>query len=289
MRPYPCNNVTRPAHMTDTGRRGRAELHFARRGRRTILQRHYATLPARVIRPFYAEDEGCAYVYLLTPTGGMLSGDSLDIHITLEPGAQVCLTTASATKVHPAADAPAEQSLCIELAAGSSLEYLPEPTILFREARWRQHTVVRRVPDSRLLLMEGWSAGRVARGEVFQFSCLETRLEVETAASLSLFDQMCIEAAEYPYQHLGLWGGRPHLMTMYLLQEQPPPHPWLSMLWAEANERSAIIGVSQLETPGLVIRALIDDAESMTRLSHKLWRKVRQHLWGAPWHPWRKW
>ena len=160
--------------MTDTGRRGRAELRFSRRGQRTILQRHYTTLPARIIRPFYAEDDSRAYIYLLTPTGGMLGGDSLDIHIILEPEAEVCLTTASATKVHPATDAPAEQSLLIELAPGSSMEYLPEPTILFREARWRQHTVVRRAPDSRLLLLEGWSAGRVARGEVFQFSRLET-------------------------------------------------------------------------------------------------------------------
>ncbi len=289
MRPDFCNRVTHPADMTGIGRRGRAELCFTRRGRRTILQRHYATLPARVIRPFYAEDEGCAYVYLLTPTGGMLGGDALDIHITLEPGAQACLTTASATKVHPAADAPAEQALLIELAPGSSLEYLPEPTILFREARWRQRTVVHRAPDSRLLLLEGWSAGRVARGEVFQFSHLETRLEVETAGSLSLFDHMRIDAAGYPYQHLGLWGGRPHLMTMYLLQEQPPPSTWLQWLRMDASERPAIIGVSELGAPGLVIRTLTEDAETMTRLTQELWRKVRQHLWGEPWYPWRKW
>ena len=100
---------------------------------------------------------------------------------------------------------------------------------------------------------------------------------------------MCIDAARYPHQRLGLWGGRPHLMTMYLLQEQPPPHTWLQMLRTDASERFAIIGASQLEASGLVIRALIDDAESMTRLSQELWRKIRQYLWGEPWYPWRKW
>lgn len=117
--------------MSAAGRHGRAELHFARRGQRTILYHQYATVPAQIIRPFYTPDDERAYVFLLTPTGGMLGGDRLDIHIVLEPDAKVCLTTASATKVHPSADLPAEQSLRIDLGAGSSLEYLPEPTILF--------------------------------------------------------------------------------------------------------------------------------------------------------------
>jgi urease accessory protein len=111
--------------MRDAGRHGRAELHFTQRGQRTVLHRQYATVPAQVIRPFYEPNDECAYVYLLTPTGGMLGGDRLDIHIVLEPGTHVCLTTASATKVHPAADIPAEQSLRIDLGPGSSLDTSP--------------------------------------------------------------------------------------------------------------------------------------------------------------------
>jgi urease accessory protein len=274
--------------MSDAGRHGRAALHFTRRGERTILQRQYATLPAQIIRPFYAPDEERAYVYLLTPTGGMLGGDRLDIHIVLEPGAQVCLTTASATKVHPATDLPAEQSLRIDLGPGSSLEYLPEPTILFREARWRQHTVVRRAADSRLLFKEGWSAGRVARQEVFAFSCLETSIEVYTAERLSLFDRMCIRPASYPYQRLGLWATRPHLLTMYLLQTTHPSLTWLQTIQAELATAHTLIGLSQLATAGFVARVLADEDETLTHVGHVLWQKIRADLWGEQWSPWRK-
>jgi urease accessory protein len=274
--------------MIDAGRHGRAELHFTRRGRRTILQRQYATIPAQIIRPFYTPDDERAYVYLLTPTGGMLGGDRLDIHIVLEAGAQVCLTTASATKVHPSTDLPAEQSLVIDLGPGSSLEYLPEPTILFREARWRQRTVVRRAADSRLLFTEGWSVGRVARQEVFAFSQLETSVEVYTAERLSLFDRMHIRPASYPYQHLGLWAGRPHLLTMCLLQTRHPSQTWLEAVQAKLTTDHALIGLSQLETPGFVARILADEDEAMTRVAHSLWQKVREDLWGERWSPWRK-
>jgi urease accessory protein len=274
--------------MLDTGRHGRAELHFGRRGHRTILQQQYTTLPVQIIRPFYEPDDECAYVYLLTPTGGMLGGDRLDLHIVLKPGAQVCLTTASATKVHPSTDLFAEQSLVIELGSGSSLEYLPEPTILFREARWRQRTVVRRAPDSRLLFAEGWSAGRVARPEVFAFSRLETMIEVYTADRLSLFDRMCIRPVHYPYQNLGLWGQRPHLLTMCLLQATHPSLTWLHAVQAELVDDHTLIGLSQLATPGFVARVLAEDEEVITHVAQQLWQKIRQDLWGERWSPWRK-
>jgi urease accessory protein len=274
--------------MIRTGRHGRAELHFARRGRRTILQRQYATIPAQVIRPFYEPDDDCAYVYLLTPTGGMLGGDRLDIHVVLEAGAHVCLTTASATKVHPASDLPAEQFVVIELGSGSCLEYLPEPTILFREACWRQRTIVRRAADSRFLFAEGWSAGRVACQEVFAFSCLETSVEVYTAGSLSLFDRMHIRPRSYPYQQLGLWAGRPHLLTICLLQATYPSQPWLQTVQAGLAAYDALIGLSQLATPGFIGRILADEDEVMTRVAHLLWQKIREDLWGERWRPWRK-
>jgi urease accessory protein len=274
--------------MTDTGHRGRAELYFTRRGRRTVLQRHYTTLPAQVIRPYYEPDDERAYVYLLTPTGGMLGGDRLDLHVVLEPGAQVCLTTASATKVHPTAGVPAEQSLVIELGAESSLEYLPEPTILFHEACWRQHTIVRRAVDSRLLFAEGWSAGRIARQEVFAFSCLETSVEVYTAENLSLFDRMRIRPASYPHQQLGLWAGRPHLLTMYLLQPIQPSPTWLQTVQTELAAYPAFVGLSHLAMPGVVARILADDVETMMGISHLLWKKIREDLWGERWNFWRK-
>jgi urease accessory protein UreH len=147
---------------------------------------------------------------------------------------------------------------------------------------------VRRAADSRLLFVEGWSAGRVARQEVFAFSSLETSIEVYTADRLSLFDRMRIRAASYPYQRLGLWAGRPHLLTMYLLQTTPPSPTWLQTVQAGLSADHALLGLSQLATPGVMARLLADEDEAMTRLAHLLWQKVRQDLWGEGWNPWRK-
>jgi len=274
--------------MAPQGHHGRALLSFIRHGPRTILHRQSTSFPAQVVRPYYWEGSGRAHLYLLTLSGGMLGGDRLEIQVTLGPQAQVCLGTASATKVFAADAAPAEQCLSIELAPGSSLEYLPEPTILFRGARWRQHTVVRRAADSQLLLLEAWSAGRVARPEVFQFSSLETTLQVYTDGRLSLIDRMRIVPETYPHQALGLWEGRPHLLTLYALQAQHPLPAWVQGVEEQLAHGSVRAGLSQLETPGAVARALADDADSLVRAIQTLWRNTREGLWGEAWHPWRK-
>jgi urease accessory protein UreH len=113
-------------------------------------------------------------------------------------------------------------------------------------------------------------------------------IEVYTADRLSLFDRMCIRPAHYPYQDLGLWGHRPHLLTMYLLQATHPSLTWLQMVQAELAADHALIGLSQLETPGFVARALAEDDESMTNVAQQLWQKIREDLWGERWSPWRK-
>jgi len=50
--------------MSEAGRHGRAELYFTRRGRRTVLHHQYATVPAQIIRPFYAPEDERANIYL---------------------------------------------------------------------------------------------------------------------------------------------------------------------------------------------------------------------------------
>jgi urease accessory protein UreH len=128
----------------------------------------------------------------------------------------------------------------------------------------------------------------VARRETFAFSSLETSVEVYTAERLSLFDRMRIFPATYPHQHLGLWGGRPHLLTMCLLQATPPRQMWLQTVQTELAIGQALVGLSQLETPGFVARVLADEVEALTCIMHRLWQNIRETLWGEPWNFWRK-
>jgi hypothetical protein len=75
---------------------------------------------------------------------------------------------------------------------------------------------------------------------------------------------------------------------MCLLQATHPSPTWLQTLQAELATEHALIGLSQLATPGFIGRILADEDEAMTRVAQLLWQKIRETLWGERWSPWRK-
>src|SRR5215475_11909619 len=96
---------------------------------RTVLQECYFQVPLQVLRPVYLDDVGTAYIYLVSPCGGVVGGDIYSMTVVVEPEARVCLTTPSATKLYATPGIPALQQLEITLHAGAVLEYLPEQII----------------------------------------------------------------------------------------------------------------------------------------------------------------
>src|SRR5262249_56331930 len=88
-------------------------LVLRRAGQRTVLHDCYFQVPLQVLRPLYLDDVGTAYVYLVSPCGGVVGGDTYDISVVVEAGARACLTTPSATNPYPSPAAPAHTRLDI--------------------------------------------------------------------------------------------------------------------------------------------------------------------------------
>src|SRR5713226_5007199 len=79
---------------------GVLHLVLRRAGQRTVLQECYFQVPLQVLRPLYLDEVGTAYVYLVSPCGGVVGGDAYSLTVVVEEGARACLTTPSATKLY---------------------------------------------------------------------------------------------------------------------------------------------------------------------------------------------
>jgi hypothetical protein len=77
-----------------------------------------------------------AWLFMITTAGCVLQGDRLALDLTLAPGARAHVTTQSATKVHTMDANYAVQTQSIALADGAYLEFMPEPLIPHRRARF---------------------------------------------------------------------------------------------------------------------------------------------------------
>ncbi|MBM0741982.1 urease accessory protein UreD [Phormidium sp. CLA17] len=146
---------------------GRLHLNFARQGNATCLTFEQVKAPLKVQRPFYPEGEAVCHSVILHTAGGIVGGDRLSLDIHLQPQAQALITTAAAAKLYGSTGLEAQQSVQIYIAEGACLEWLPQETIVFDQAIYRQDMRIDLAPGASWL---GWDItrfGRTARGEKF--------------------------------------------------------------------------------------------------------------------------
>lgn len=146
--------------------------------KQTIFQKRYMAYPLSVSPLFRREDSSPgeapskrAYLYRMNTSPGLLAGDSLGIALQLAPESQLYLADQSATKVHqmPDSDTHATVQYDIRLEADSTLEFLPEPLILFEDSDLQQTTEIAMHPEAGLCWGEIILPGRLARGEIYKF------------------------------------------------------------------------------------------------------------------------
>jgi urease accessory protein len=165
--------------LAQVGRRGRLDLTFALQDGQTVLRKNYCEVPFKITRIL---NPGCplAHLILMQCTAGLFGGDEVECSIRIERGARVLLTQQSATKVHPSRERPAIQMNHIFVESGAELQLYLEPVIPFADSCLRQVTGIDVESGARLLFWEGFMAGRISRGECWQFRELasETHLRV---------------------------------------------------------------------------------------------------------------
>ncbi len=271
---------------------GVLELGLRRTGRRTVVQDCYAHMPLRVLRPLYLDDTGTAYIYLLNPCGGVLGGDTYSITVALEAGAQAYLTTPAATKLYATQGAAAQQSINFSLEAGAVLAYMPEQTIPFAHAAFRQQITVRLAAAAHVVLGDIIAPGRFAREEIFAYREYSSSVRVETTqGEVLLLERTRLQPQQQTLGALGLLEGYYYLGTFYALCNGTAIEPTLSdHLDALLSGRRRLIGsATTLAHGGLAVRWLAADHMSASQALHDIWDVVCQHVLGHPAAPRRTW
>jgi len=123
-------SVNTVAATNDRSWHARLELTLERNAMGTRLSRCRHNGPLYVQKPFYPEGREHAHLYLLHPPGGIVSGDFLDIDVTIKENAAALITTPGAARIYRARDEQPLQRQRISLRAANhaTLEWFPLET-----------------------------------------------------------------------------------------------------------------------------------------------------------------
>ena len=174
------------------GAPGAARLAFGRCGAKTVLTTAFAASPLRLLAPRNHGD--AAWVFLATLGGGLVDGDRLEVGIDVGSGATALIATQASTKVYRSPSGCA-QRLSARVADGAALAVLPDPVVCFAGARYAQQVDVELAPDASLMLLDGYTCGRGARGERWKFSRYASRTTVTRRGERAVVDATRLEPA----------------------------------------------------------------------------------------------
>jgi urease accessory protein len=148
---------------------------FRRSGKTTVLGAAFAASPLRLLTP--RNHGGAAWVFLVNLGGGLVDGDRLDIRIAADPDTAAFIGTQASTKVYRSPQG-CSQRLEVHVADGASLAIVPDPVVCFAGARYEQRIDISLAPTASLVLFDGYTSGRAARGERWQFAHFESRTTI---------------------------------------------------------------------------------------------------------------
>jgi urease accessory protein len=103
----------------------------------------------------------------------MTGGDQVSMKFALGAQARAVIATQAHEKIYRASQGQAAITAAIHLESGASLEWLPQPTILFDRARLTRVTEVNMAADARLLAVEAVIFGRTAMSETMKNGALD--------------------------------------------------------------------------------------------------------------------
>lgn len=249
-------------------------------------------LAGRVLYPDEAWPD-LAHLILANPTAGILAGDRLAIRVRVRAGGRAHLTTQVATRLHPMEHGAAKQRIDLHVEPDALLEWFPDPTIPFRDARFSQNTTLTVAPGGTLLYSDILTPNRVAMGESLAYTRLHNRLTVQTPAGPPLYrEAFSLLPQHRPLLGHALFGPSPATLGTHLVvTDAAPPQTLRDAIRADlaAHHPAVRWGIAFFPNGGgLAVKALGPETQHISALLRTVWASVRRELWGVELPPIRK-
>jgi urease accessory protein len=256
-------------------------LAFAKsHGATRLIERSHVG-PLRFQKPLYPEGPDICHGIVVHPPGGVVGGDELSIAAAVAPEAGALLTTPGAAKWYRSNGRVSRQQVALEVAAGASLEWLPQETIFYDDACVDLDHSVDLAEDARYIGIDILCFGRTASGERYTRGRLRQQTCIRRGGRLLWHERGIVEAdSAMMTSPLGLAGKT--VCATLIACGAALPAPLMAALREEMAQAAAPgdwTGASQWKSV-FVARYLGDASETARRLMTLCWTRIRPALLG---------
>ncbi|MGA7367549.1 MAG: urease accessory protein UreD [Nitrososphaeraceae archaeon] len=269
------------------------KLEYDRDRGKTFVKDLYTKVPLFAQRALYLEEAlpSMAYMYIISPSGGILQGDRYRMDISLSNGAFAHITTQGATRVYRMERNFATQIVNVDVGENCYFEFIPDQIIPYRSSRFYQTLKMRVHDNATMIYSEMVVPGRVAHGESFEYDiCYMKASGTNQENHLRFTDIAILEPKKQNLNRLGILDGNSVVGSVYLLC----PKKFVKSIKEEinlslSNYDDVTAGASVLPyDSGLIVRMLGKGASDMRSAIFETVRITRGAILKAPFSGIRK-
>jgi urease accessory protein len=225
-----------------------------------------------------------AYVFIISPSGGILQGDRYRMDITVTNNACAHITTQGATRIYRMEKNFATQMVNVSVDEGCYFEFIPDQIIPYRDSRFYQTLNFKVHENATSVYSEMVVPGRVASGESFEYDiCYLKAVARDYLDNLRFIDIAILEPKKRNLSSMGILGNYTVVGSVYVLAQQR----YVRVLNDEINTRlkgsDSIVGGSSIlpGSSGIVVRMLGHLAGDIRNATFEVLKIVRKHVLNA--------
>ena len=260
---------------------------------KTSVKEQYSRVPLYTQRALYLEEalSNMAYMYIISPSGGMLQGDRYRMDITLRNHAFAHITTQGATRIYRMEKNYATQIINIDVGEDCYFEYIPDQVIPYRDSRFYQEANLRVHDNATLLYSEIITPGRVASGEHFDYDiCYMKAIAKDHTEGLKFTDVAILEPKKRDMRVFGVLSNHDVVGNMYIITKNKKLQEINTNVNAILNAIPQVYGGATIlpGNSGVGIRMLGNTASDLRYVIYEVVRVVRRIILDAPFSGIRK-
>ncbi len=230
---------------------------------KTSIKNQFYKVPLCIKRALYLE-ESCpdmAYIYVISPSGGILQGDRYRTDITMQKSAKSHITTQSATRIYKMNNNFGTQIINLNVGENCYLEYIPDQIIPFRNSKYYQVSNIKVHDTATCVYSEILTPGRVASNESFEYDiCYMKVKSVNHQNKTRFIDIAKLEPKKENIKAFGIMNHYDILGNVYILLPKsyvPETKNEINVLLNNLNLNNVIGGCTKLpDDSGLLVRLL---------------------------------
>ncbi|MEE9605769.1 MAG: urease accessory protein UreD [Candidatus Scalindua sp.] len=254
---------------------------------KTTLVENYHKVPLQVQKALYIDENmpHMPYIYIMSPSGGILQGDRMRIDIHGHENTAFHITTQAATKIYRMEKNYATQILNITLDKGSYAEFLPDMIIPYRNSRFYQEVNLKIHEDATCLYSEILLPGRVTYGESFLYEIFYSRFQATNlSGNLRCLDNMVFSPKTSNLRSRGILGDWEIAANIYLLTKKVESKILNTEIERTIQKADNIYFASTIlpHSDGIIIRILGRKSNDVDIVCKQIWNIIRVKLHGKP-------